>query len=216
MANRPGTKLFCKRLREKPILASKRHITTYCALNWKFKSDDRSSLFLFVFAMLLSACGTFDSTKADKRDFAVDTYYPASNEMQLTERHARQYWQRMQADSEPNPGNLAVTASSTNPNEIRLAQRRVHVYWQKNGARYGDKARYLAVEAASVMPGGHNPASLAEHDQRAGFWFPVAASMESGNMPWCKHWHDGAGALTNLPAWPDRCDRTGSYRALPT
>ena len=48
-----------------------------------------SSLFLFVFAMLLSACGTSDATKADKRDFAVDTYYPTPNEIRLAEQRSQ-------------------------------------------------------------------------------------------------------------------------------
>jgi hypothetical protein len=69
------------------------------------------SLF-FVFAVLVSGCGTFHSTKVDKRDFAVDTYYPASNEMQLAERHARQYWQKNVSRLGTEPRYLAVTASS--------------------------------------------------------------------------------------------------------
>ncbi len=72
----------------------------------------RSSSLFFVFAMLLSACGTFDSTKADKRDFAVDTYYPASNEIQFAERHARQYWQKNASRLGTKPRYLIVVASS--------------------------------------------------------------------------------------------------------
>ena len=70
------------------------------------------SSLLFVLATLLSGCGTSDSTKADKRDFAVDIYYPASNEMQLAERHARQYWQKNVSRLGTEPRYLAVTASS--------------------------------------------------------------------------------------------------------
>jgi hypothetical protein len=69
-------------------------------------------LLLFILATLLSACGSFDSTKADKRDFAVDTYYPASNEVQLAERHARQYWERNASRLGAEPRYLVVTASS--------------------------------------------------------------------------------------------------------
>jgi hypothetical protein len=76
------------------------------------------SFFLFVFAMLLSACGTFDSTKADKRDFAVDTYYPTSNEMRLAEQRARQYWQKNVSRFGPNPRYLVVTASSLFAGEL--------------------------------------------------------------------------------------------------
>jgi hypothetical protein len=73
---------------------------------------NRSSSLLLTFAMLLSACGTFNSTKADKRDFAVDTYYPPSNEIQLAENHARQYWQKNANRVGTEPRYLAVTASS--------------------------------------------------------------------------------------------------------
>ena len=70
-----------------------------------------SSWFLFLFAMPLSACGTFDSTKADKRDFAVDTYYPTSNEIRLAEQRARQYWQKNGSRLGTESRYLAVTAS---------------------------------------------------------------------------------------------------------
>jgi hypothetical protein len=80
---------------------------------------DRSSPFLFVFAMLLSTCSTFYSTKADKRDFAVDTYYPAANEMQLAERHARQYCQK-NVSLGTEPRYLAVTASSILAAELNV------------------------------------------------------------------------------------------------
>jgi hypothetical protein len=73
---------------------------------------NRAFWLFFVFATLLSACGTFDSTKADKRDFAVDTYYPASNEIQLAEQHARQYWQKNANRLGTEPRYLVVTASS--------------------------------------------------------------------------------------------------------
>ena len=77
-----------------------------------------SSSFLFVFAMLLSACGTFDSTKADKRDFAVDTYYPTSNEIRLAEQRARQYWQKNGSRLGTETRYLAVTASSLLAGEL--------------------------------------------------------------------------------------------------
>jgi hypothetical protein len=73
---------------------------------------NRTSSLLFVFAAFLSACSTFDSTKADKRDFAVDTYYPASNEIQLAEQHARQYWQKYAGRLGTGPRYLVVPVSS--------------------------------------------------------------------------------------------------------
>ena len=73
---------------------------------------NRSSVFLFVFATLLAGCGTFDSTKADKRDFAVDTYYPSPNEVHLAVQHARQYWQKNANRVGTEPRYLLVAASS--------------------------------------------------------------------------------------------------------
>ena len=76
---------------------------------------------LFVLATLLSACGTINSTKADKRDFAVDTYYPRTNEIQLAERHARQYWQKNATRVGAEPRYLIVPASSLLAAELNAA-----------------------------------------------------------------------------------------------
>lgn len=82
---------------------------------------NRSSPFFFAFAMLLSACSTFYSTKSDKRNFAVDTYYPPANEMQLAERHARQYCQKNVSRLGTETRYLAVTASSILAAELNVA-----------------------------------------------------------------------------------------------
>ena len=73
---------------------------------------NRTFLLLFILSALVSGCGTFDSTLADKRDFAVDTFYLTSNEVRLAERHARQYWQKNVSRFGAEPRYLAVTASS--------------------------------------------------------------------------------------------------------
>jgi hypothetical protein len=66
----------------------------------------------FAVAMLLSACGTMNSAKVDNRDFAVDTYYPASNEIRLAEQRAHQYWQKNSGRLGAEPRYLAVEAST--------------------------------------------------------------------------------------------------------
>jgi hypothetical protein len=71
----------------------------------------KSSVFLAL-AALLSACGTMNSTKVDSRDFAVDTYYPALNEIRLAEQRARQYWQKNSSQLGAKPRYLAVEASA--------------------------------------------------------------------------------------------------------
>jgi hypothetical protein len=73
---------------------------------------NRFFLIFSIFATLLSACGTFGSAQADTRDFAIDTYYPLTNEVQVAENHARQYWQKNASRVGTEPRYLAVPASS--------------------------------------------------------------------------------------------------------
>src|SRR5580704_12789315 len=96
----------CQSLHPKRTLRRRLHVTRNAYLMNRFFS------LLSIFAMLLSACGTFDSVKADKRDFAIDTYYPLSNEIELAEHHARQYWQENASRFGTEPRYLAVPASS--------------------------------------------------------------------------------------------------------
>jgi hypothetical protein len=81
----------------------------------------RKSSLLFIFAALLSACSTTNSTKVDHRDFAIDTYYPASNEIQLAEHRAREYWQKNGIRFGTEPRYLAVEASSLVAAELNAA-----------------------------------------------------------------------------------------------
>jgi hypothetical protein len=80
-----------------------------------------SSLLLFFLSVLVSGCSTFSSTQTDQRDFAIDTYYPSANEMNLAERHARQYWQKNVSRFGTEPRYLAVTASSILAGELNAA-----------------------------------------------------------------------------------------------
>ena len=45
-----------------------------------------------VSAFLLTALATLRSEKVDNRDFAIDTYYPTPNEIQLAEARAGRFW----------------------------------------------------------------------------------------------------------------------------
>jgi hypothetical protein len=51
------------------------------------------------------------SNGVDYRDFAVDTYFPSPNEIQLAEARARNYWGRNGARFGPEPRYLAVETS---------------------------------------------------------------------------------------------------------
>jgi hypothetical protein len=65
-----------------------------------------------LFLALLSACSVSDSSKADNRNYAVDTCYPLSNEIRLAEQRARDYWQKNASVVGPEPQYLVVAASS--------------------------------------------------------------------------------------------------------
>ena len=73
---------------------------------------------LFLLAAVLTACSDLNSTKVDKRDFAVDIYYPAANEIRLAQQHARVYWQKNGSRLGTEPHYLIVTASSILPAEL--------------------------------------------------------------------------------------------------
>src|SRR5690349_15703928 len=62
---------------------------------------------------LISACAGLNGG-VDRRNFAIDTYYPLSNEIQLAESRGRQY-----ATQHPGPGYLAIDASLIFPDEVQ-------------------------------------------------------------------------------------------------
>jgi len=64
------------------------------------------------FLGLLSACTVSDSSKADNRNYAIETCYPVSNEIRLAEQRARDYWQKNASMVGPEPRYLVVAASS--------------------------------------------------------------------------------------------------------
>ncbi|HYY26669.1 MAG TPA: hypothetical protein VE860_01930 [Chthoniobacterales bacterium] len=67
---------------------------------------------VFSFVALLSACTSFNSTNADKRNYAVDTYYPGLNEIRVAESRARRYWEKNANRLSPEPRYLLVAAST--------------------------------------------------------------------------------------------------------
>src|ERR1700757_2901982 len=59
-----------------------------------------------------------DGETIDQRNFAIDTYYPKPNEIQLAEERARKYWTRNAARFGPEPVYLAVETSKIFESEI--------------------------------------------------------------------------------------------------
>jgi hypothetical protein len=62
---------------------------------------------------------TLRAEKIDNRDFAIDTCYPAPNEIRLAEERARNYWARHAHRFGSNPVYLAVEASKIFPAEVQ-------------------------------------------------------------------------------------------------
>ena len=65
--------------------------------------------------LCLTMLGCAASNGVDYRNFAIDTYSPTMNEIQLAERRARNYWARNGARLGPEPRYLAVDTSNLFP-----------------------------------------------------------------------------------------------------
>jgi len=59
--------------------------------------------------------GCAETDSVDHRNFAIDTYYPTPNEIQLAEQRARNYWAKHAARFSSNPVYLAVQTSRFSP-----------------------------------------------------------------------------------------------------
>jgi hypothetical protein len=68
-------------------------------------------ILLICLCTTLLGCAASDGV--DNRNFAIDTYFPTANEIQLAEGRARNYWARNGARFGPEPRYLAVETSST-------------------------------------------------------------------------------------------------------
>jgi hypothetical protein len=77
-----------------------------------------SRLGFVCFAFFL-ALPTLRAEKIDNRNFAIDTCYPAPNEIQLAERRAQKYWAKHAARFGSNPVYLAVVTSKIFPAEVQ-------------------------------------------------------------------------------------------------
>ena len=76
------------------------------------------SIFLLCFCTIMLACAERDSV--DHRNFAIDTYYPTPNEIQLAEQRVRKYWAKHAARFGSSPVYLAIQTSKIFPSEVQL------------------------------------------------------------------------------------------------
>jgi hypothetical protein len=75
-------------------------------------------IFLLCFCAIMLGCAEGDSV--DHRNFAIDTFYPTPNEIQLAEQRARNYWAKHAERFGSNPIYLAVQTSKIFPSEVQL------------------------------------------------------------------------------------------------
>ena len=67
---------------------------------------------ILLICLCLTIVGCAASDGFDNRNFAIDTYSPTPNEIQLAEGRARNYWERNMARLGPEPRYLAVETST--------------------------------------------------------------------------------------------------------
>jgi hypothetical protein len=70
---------------------------------------------IILICICLTIVGCAPSDGFDNRNFAIDTYSPTPNEIQLAEGHGRNYWARNGARFGPEPKYLAVDTSNLFP-----------------------------------------------------------------------------------------------------
>jgi hypothetical protein len=75
------------------------------------------SIFLVCFCTIILGCAESDSV--DNRNFAIDTYYPTPNEIQLAEQRTRNYWAKHAIRFGSNPVYLAVETSNIFSGEVQ-------------------------------------------------------------------------------------------------
>jgi hypothetical protein len=73
---------------------------------------------MVILLFFLPALSNLRAEKVDNRNFAIDTYYPTPNEINLAETRARRYWQKNAARFGPEPVYLAVDTTKIFASEI--------------------------------------------------------------------------------------------------
>jgi hypothetical protein len=75
---------------------------------------------IFLVCLCATMIGCAESDRVDNRNFAIDTYNPTPNEIQLAEQRARKYWATHATRFGSNPVYLAIETSKVFPSEVQL------------------------------------------------------------------------------------------------
>jgi len=76
-------------------------------------------LFCILACSLVGGCASLNSNRVDRRNFAIDTYFPNPNEARLAEARAREYLSRNGSRPGSETPYLAVDASIIFPDEVQ-------------------------------------------------------------------------------------------------
>ena len=106
---------------------------------------------ILLVCLCLTSLGCAASDGFDNRNFAIDTYFPTTNEIQLAEERARNYWNRNASRFGPEPRYLAVEASISG-----LAS-------GSNTTTYQRASRLLAPESLGGLISKCSDAELRQH-----------------------------------------------------
>jgi hypothetical protein len=111
------------------------------------------SLRILLLASIFEALQPVTAEKIDNRNFAIDTYFPAPNEIHLAEERARKYWQSHAAKFGAEPPYLAVETSTIFPSEVQnLWPKLINSETTASFFSHGlDKQTYSNLELRGIM-----------------------------------------------------------------
>ena len=112
-----------------------------------------SRLGFLCFALLSLALPALKAEKIDNRNFAIDTFSPTQNEIQLAEQRARNYWAKHAARFGSNPVYLAVEVSKIFPAEVQDLWSKL-INSETTGSFFSrgpDQQTYSSLELVGIM-----------------------------------------------------------------
>ncbi|HEY0793352.1 MAG TPA: hypothetical protein VGD78_19975 [Chthoniobacterales bacterium] len=80
--------------------------------------DNMGRIVFLVITSVFMVLPSLQAGRIDHRNFAIDTYYPSPNEIQISEGRAKRFWERHGSRFGPEPRYLAVETSRLFPSEI--------------------------------------------------------------------------------------------------
>jgi hypothetical protein len=103
-----------------------------------------------VLAFLLTALPTLRSENVDNRDFAIDTFYPTPNEIQLVEARAAKFWAKYASRYGPELRYLAVETSKIFSGDVQDLSPKL-INSETTASFYSRKRTYSNLELFGIM-----------------------------------------------------------------